>query len=110
MKVVYTDVLVIGGGLAGLRMAIAAKRRGHDAVILSLVLLSITAHLLTRNLRKLATASVQVADGDYDVAIPTQGHDEVAVLSGNFNRMIAAIRERNKEVLFYQEQLERSNR
>jgi fumarate reductase flavoprotein subunit len=37
MKVVYTDVLVIGGGLTGLRMAIAAKRRGHDALILSLV-------------------------------------------------------------------------
>jgi fumarate reductase flavoprotein subunit len=37
MKVVYTDVLVIGGGLAGLRMAIGAKRRGHEAVILSLV-------------------------------------------------------------------------
>jgi fumarate reductase flavoprotein subunit len=37
MNVVYTDVLVIGGGLAGLRMAIGAKRRGHDAVILSLV-------------------------------------------------------------------------
>ena len=25
MKIVYTDVLVIGGGLAGLRMAVAAK-------------------------------------------------------------------------------------
>jgi len=37
MKVVYTDVLVIGGGLAGLRMAVAARRRGHDAIILSLV-------------------------------------------------------------------------
>ncbi len=37
MKVVYTDVLVIGGGLAGLRLAIAARRRGHDALILSLV-------------------------------------------------------------------------
>jgi succinate dehydrogenase flavoprotein subunit len=37
MNVVYTDVLVIGGGLAGLRMAVAAKRRGHDAIILSLV-------------------------------------------------------------------------
>src|SRR4029453_16411970 len=37
MKVVYTEVLVIGGGLAGLRMAVAAKRRGHDAIILSLV-------------------------------------------------------------------------
>jgi len=37
MNVVYTDVLIIGGGLAGLRMAIGAKRRGHDALILSLV-------------------------------------------------------------------------
>jgi len=37
MKVIYTDALVIGGGLAGLRLAIAAKRRGHDAIVLSLV-------------------------------------------------------------------------
>ena len=37
MKVVYTDVLVIGGGLAGLRVAIGARRRGHDAIVLSLV-------------------------------------------------------------------------
>ena len=37
MKVVYTDVLVIGGGLAGLRMAIGARRRGHDVIVLSLV-------------------------------------------------------------------------
>ena len=37
MKIIYTDVLVIGGGLAGLRLAIGAKRRGHDAIILSLV-------------------------------------------------------------------------
>ena len=37
MKITYTDVLVIGGGLAGLRVAIGAKRRGHDGVILSLV-------------------------------------------------------------------------
>ncbi len=37
MRIIYTDVLVIGGGLAGLRMAIAARRRGHEAIILSLV-------------------------------------------------------------------------
>ncbi|RPI12779.1 MAG: fumarate reductase flavoprotein subunit [Lysobacterales bacterium] len=37
MKVVYTDVLVIGGGLAGLRVAIGARRRGHDVTVLSLV-------------------------------------------------------------------------
>src|ERR1044072_7868310 len=37
MKLIYTDVLVIGGGLAGLRVGIGAKRRGHDVIILSLV-------------------------------------------------------------------------
>ena len=37
MKIIYTYVLVIGGGLAGLRMAVAAKRRGHDSIVLSLV-------------------------------------------------------------------------
>ncbi|HRH81472.1 MAG TPA: fumarate reductase flavoprotein subunit [Thiobacillaceae bacterium] len=37
MKIIYSDVLVIGGGLAGLRTAIATKRRGLDTLILSLV-------------------------------------------------------------------------
>ena len=37
MNVIYTDVLVVGGGLAGLRLAIAARRRGHEAIVLSLV-------------------------------------------------------------------------
>ncbi|TKI08505.1 fumarate reductase flavoprotein subunit [Martelella alba] len=37
MKTIVTDVLVIGGGLAGLRMGIGAKRRGHDVILLSLV-------------------------------------------------------------------------
>src|SRR6266581_3332428 len=37
MKVIYTDVLVIGGGLTGLRIGIGAKRRGHEVVVLSLV-------------------------------------------------------------------------
>jgi fumarate reductase flavoprotein subunit len=37
MKIHYTDVLVIGGGLAGLRAAVAARRRGHDACVLALV-------------------------------------------------------------------------
>ncbi len=37
MNIIYTDVLVIGGGLAGLRVGIGAKRRGHDVIILSLV-------------------------------------------------------------------------
>jgi fumarate reductase flavoprotein subunit len=37
MKIVYSDVLVIGGGLAGLRVAIGVRRRGFDPLVLSLV-------------------------------------------------------------------------
>jgi fumarate reductase flavoprotein subunit len=37
MKVIYTDVLIIGGGLAGLRVATGVKGRGHNAVVLSIV-------------------------------------------------------------------------
>ncbi len=37
MEVIYSDVLVIGGGLAGLRAGIGARRRGHEVIILSLV-------------------------------------------------------------------------
>ncbi|MDY0221908.1 MAG: fumarate reductase flavoprotein subunit [Desulfobacterium sp.] len=37
MKVIYTDSLVIGGGLAGLRVAIASMQRGYDTIVLSLM-------------------------------------------------------------------------
>ncbi|GAB5450829.1 MAG: fumarate reductase flavoprotein subunit [Halioglobus sp.] len=37
MQIIYTDVLVIGGGLAGQRVAIGARRRGLDTIVLSLV-------------------------------------------------------------------------
>ncbi|WP_345990619.1 fumarate reductase flavoprotein subunit [Sulfurimonas sp. HSL1-2] len=37
MKIHYSDVLVIGGGLAGLRTAIATQTRGQNTTVLSLV-------------------------------------------------------------------------
>ncbi|QSX41186.1 fumarate reductase flavoprotein subunit [Shewanella cyperi] len=37
MKIIYTDSLVIGAGLAGLRVAIACKQRGLDTLVLSLI-------------------------------------------------------------------------
>jgi len=37
MQIIYTDVLIIGGGLAGQRAAIGVKRRGLDTIVLSLV-------------------------------------------------------------------------
>ena len=37
MKINYCDALVIGGGLAGLRAAVAAQKKGLNTVVLSLV-------------------------------------------------------------------------
>ena len=37
MKITYTDVLVVGGGLAGLRAASGVKERGQDCILLTLV-------------------------------------------------------------------------
>ncbi len=66
MKIIYTDVLVIGGGLAGLRMAIGAKRRGHEAIILSLV-------PAKRSHSKAAQGGMQASLGN---AIKGQGDNE----------------------------------
>lgn len=37
MKIVYSDALVIGGGLAGLRAAVACKQKGLSTIVLSLI-------------------------------------------------------------------------
>ncbi|MBF1165675.1 MAG: FAD-binding protein, partial [Dechloromonas agitata] len=37
METIHTDVLVIGGGLTGLRTGLAARKRGQQVIILSLV-------------------------------------------------------------------------
>ncbi len=37
MQILYSDVLIVGGGLAGLRAGIAARQRGHRVTVLSLV-------------------------------------------------------------------------
>lgn len=37
MRIIYTDALIIGGGLAGLRCAISCKQKGLDTVVLSMV-------------------------------------------------------------------------
>ena len=37
MQIRYTDALIIGGGLAGLRSAIAVKQKGLDTIVISLV-------------------------------------------------------------------------
>ncbi len=51
------------------------------------------ANRITRPLVRLATASSQVAQGNLEVKVDSQGNDEVAVLSHSFNYMVAGLQE-----------------
>jgi signal transduction histidine kinase len=42
---------------------------------------------LTRRLKRLAAATLEVANGEFGQRIPVSGHDEVSGLEDNFNRM-----------------------
>ena len=64
MKTILTDVLVIGGGLAGLRMAIAARLRGHDVVVLSLVPPKLSHSAAAQGGMQASLANVAKGEGD----------------------------------------------
>jgi len=55
---------------------------------------------VTRPLRRLASATHSIAEGDYhEVEAPTKG-DEIADLTDSFNRMVGAVKERENEIVF----------
>jgi len=64
MQTIYTDVLVIGGGLAGQRAAIGAKRRGYEALVLSLVPAKRSHSAAAQGGMQASLANCHGADGD----------------------------------------------
>jgi len=48
-------------------------------------------HLVIRRIKTLSEATKRVAKGDFDVAIPAYGQDEISGLSANFNTMVDAL-------------------
>ncbi|MCF7804949.1 MAG: cell wall metabolism sensor histidine kinase WalK [Candidatus Marinimicrobia bacterium] len=60
---------------------------GLIGLVLSIVLSVLVARKITNPLQTLATASQQIAQGDYDVTIPVDTEDELGQLAEEFNRM-----------------------
>jgi class 3 adenylate cyclase/CheY-like chemotaxis protein/HAMP domain-containing protein len=54
---------------------------------------TLVARKITRPLSKVVNASVQVAEGNFKVKVPSQGNDEVMVLAHAFNYMITGLQE-----------------
>lgn len=67
---------------------------GLLGVLLSVLLLSVLAYVLTRHLDRLSQASQRVIDGDFSVRLPEERGDEVGQLTRAFNRMSEAVEDR----------------
>ena len=63
-------------------------------VILTIVLLSIIAFILTRHITKLVNGARAMAQGNYSVEITIPGSNEISQLSHDFNEMAVAVNER----------------
>ncbi|MDR1889976.1 MAG: EAL domain-containing protein [Zoogloeaceae bacterium] len=60
--------------------------------------MSLVIYYMTRRLMLLSDASIQVTEGNLDLRIQVNGHDEVAQLAENFNLMVDAIHTRMHEL------------
>jgi putative nucleotidyltransferase with HDIG domain len=68
-------------------------------LFLVLIAGGIIANYITRPLLNLVTASKEIAKGNLRVKVQPHSHDEVAVLTENFNRMIASITQSHNDLM-----------
>jgi HD-GYP domain-containing protein (c-di-GMP phosphodiesterase class II) len=69
------------------------------ALFLVLIIGGTIANLITRPLLRLVEASKEVAKGNLSVEIKPQSNDEVALLTDNFNQMVAGIHHSQEDLL-----------
>jgi two-component system sensor histidine kinase/response regulator len=78
----------------------------------SLILLGLALRYILRSvlgpIRRVAQASRRLSAGDLETRVPSGGRGEVAVLAHSFNRMAAALQERDRELLEANRRLEGS--
>jgi fumarate reductase flavoprotein subunit len=64
MKINYCDALVIGGGLAGLRAAVAAQKKGLNTIVLSLVPVKRSHSAAAQGGMQASVGNSKMSDGD----------------------------------------------
>ena len=84
MKIIYTDALIVGGGLAGLRSAIAARDKGLDTIVISMVPVKRSHSAAAQGGRQASLGNSVKARGTMKMyTLPTQ----LKVLTGDVTRM-----------------------
>ena len=99
-------IMLAGQGLGELQYGLSGafiEQAGHDlvgrmiwaglaAMILFSLLIALAVQLLTRRLTQLAQASQQMHLGDYEIALPEPGSDEIGALTRDFAHMAAEVK------------------
>ena len=68
------------------------------ALVVALLVSFVLARSLTRRIDKMKTATNQIAQGNYDIHLSSQGKDELAELSENFNKMADSLQASQEEI------------
>lgn len=79
-------------------------------ILLSLVLAGILVRWITIPVRQLQEAARQVAEGDLDVRLPVESHDEIGNLAQSFNQMTESLRKATAKMQLQAERLEEQQR
>ena len=64
MKIVYSDALIVGGGLAGLRSAIGCRQLGLKTIVLSLIPVKRSHSAATQGGMQASLGNAKKAQGD----------------------------------------------
>ena len=64
MRIIYSDALIVGGGLAGLRAAVATQNRGLNTIVLSLVPVKRSHSAAAQGGMQASLANSKMSEGD----------------------------------------------
>ncbi len=97
----------VGESMEEIRVA-AVRNMGFGLGMIAVAMIGIIplSSRMTRNLSLLTEGASTMARGDLDVQVPVRSRDEIGTLAGAFNKMGAALRE-NQQQLVVQERLRR---
>lgn len=109
---------LLDGRIQAVTQATETRRRSANAVALSLtgaallLSLGLVAAVLyaLRPIGQLTAQVQRLAEGDYTGRVQVRGGDEIAVLAGEFDRMVAALQHRDRTLVERAEQLNRLSR
>jgi len=104
-------VLMLGFDLKDIEMEMAQRRRlifglNFLILILGIVVANYLTGLLTKPIRRLSGAALQISKGEWGIQVPVEHSDEIGVLANTFNQMSKSLKESKERLGEYNRTLE----